>query len=156
MICDETIELLLSGEQFISNELDLHLTGCKRCQSLKEVLSPLCVAEFSMAETPGFDFQQNPSEEATDFAEQSAGRLRSTISVTKSHRSGSMKQLKYLAAFFSGVVASIGGIAVLRSEPTSSTSSMTSACLWETDFNQPGSESEFVKSCVACHLVTQR
>ena len=157
MSCDEIIELLLEGESSTLEEVDLHISGCQRCSSLREVLSPLTEFEESTQSGMTIHFPTNiaASSEALLIANESANRLQNQVSKAGARRQSSFSTLKYVAAFLAGVAASLGGFAVLRSEPIQPANDHRTACLWETECDQHLKESEFVRSCVACHLVSK-
>lgn len=156
MSCDEIIELLLEEDSSNTEQLESHLAVCKRCSSLREVLSPLTGFEETEETRDSIQFptKNSASPEALLIAKESANKLQKQAPKSVASRQSSSSSLKYAAAFLAGVAASLGGFAVLRSEPIQPANAHRTACLWETEFDQQQKESEFVRSCVACHLVS--
>lgn len=156
MTCDETIDILMSEDASQTEKLKSHLAECRRCRSLQEVLSPLASTGESASEVvPDSYFEGSvPTAEALAVAEKAATSLQQRVQTSRSRTQKVIQQWKYMAAFAAGVAASLGGIAVLHSEPAPSVSDTATACLWSTEFNSQDSPSELVRSCVACHLAT--
>lgn len=167
--CDETIEELLSAEGLVSGEVRNHLEGCPRCQSLVEILSPLVATAEANSNSevgsdftaeavslPVYDFERTPSPMAMEAARDAADRLRLTSAAVRQFSNSTYSRVKYVLAFFSGIAVSLAGFAVLHSEPVQEIAPVSTACLWETTYHSHISEADFVRSCVACHLVAQR
>lgn len=155
--CRNTIDLLIDGGD--DALLESHLCECGRCRSLAEVLSPLHEARVASSQPPveefAFSLQDTPSASAIQIAEQSASRLGGlSDSSARTEARPFLSQLKYAAAFLAGVAASIGCMAALQSEQNTNFSTSDSVCLWGTEFTSNDSETELVRSCVACHLVS--
>lgn len=157
MNCDQFIDTLL-GDEFPSDDLlSAHMADCKRCASFYEVLAPLenTQAVTATSKLPTLPLNQSAIPASIRVANEAATRLRNSQGSRPGARKSSYSTLKYAAAFLAGVAASLGGFAVLRSEPIQAVNHHQTVCLWETEFDHQQNESEFVQSCVACHLATR-
>lgn len=168
MNCNDTLDALLDTNFSTSLELEEHLVGCSRCRSLVVAVSPMIEADHDSEKlvSQSFTGNQDSSPAALSIATSTANRLKQSLVSQKPTERTSLKKLRYIAAFLAGVAASLGCLAVIRSEPIQPSPSLATACLWESDFNSQESErglaerklaeENLVRSCVACHLVAQR
>ncbi len=163
MNCNDTLDAFLDNNFSASLELEEHLSQCPRCRSLFVAISPMIETENDSKSVENLLFaeDQSPSPTALNVATSAANQLKKKVIFQRPEQHVSLKNLRYVAAFLAGVAASLGCLAVIRSEPIQPSPSLVTACLWESDFNSQESErgiaeENLVRSCVACHLVVQR
>lgn len=155
MHCDQILDELLDFPETLAPEVLEHLSQCARCSCLNEVLSPLKeLHQSEEAQQSQIDFESSssPDSDTLAVAQAAAMQLKTRSVENKASAKEQYRPLKYAVAFLAGVAASLGGIAVLRSEPIQPSHAIQTACLWESEFNSNQDESHFVRSCVACHI----
>ena len=160
MTCDELFETLTSVPHVATPAVAEHLAGCARCRDLQEALFPglsQIAAEPNRAHNqtaPEFriNWQTRPAPESVETALLSASRLSQPRSRNMAARRRSTSW-RYIAAFLAGAAASLGAVAVLKSDPSIVPLNTSPVCLWtQTRDSEASPSNEVVVRCVACHL----